>query len=294
MKKHLPDDLFSFALVVDKGSFTKAAKSLGVSVSVLSKRVQRLESSLGVHLLQRTTREFRLTEMGKECYEEIKQLKTGFEEIIQKLKSRQVSPKGKLRVSAPASFSQVLAPYVFEFMQHYPECEIEILLGQPSVRLLEKNIDIGIFIKEIPDSNLIAKKIGMRKIIVCASPDYLQKHGTPQTPLDLIHHCCLLYRAEKLKNEWRFQKTVVKVKGNFSANSSQMLMNAALAGKGIIKVPSFLVQDALKEKKLISVLDAHCPKDIGIYAAYSFTRHPSANVKVFIEFLVKRFKENGK
>ncbi|HEV2613285.1 MAG TPA: LysR substrate-binding domain-containing protein [Gammaproteobacteria bacterium] len=291
MKSHLPSDLFAFAQVVAAGGFTKAAKSLDISPSVLSKRIARLESELGVDLLKRTTRTIRLTETGERCLTEIQAMQRQFEEILQKIKRNQHIPEGKLRIASTASFAQThLEIALWEFHALYPKIKIELVLGQSSIRLMEKNIDVGIFIRDVPDSRLVAKKIGVRKLVVCASPDYFKKHGTPKKPKDLLEHNCLLYRFENKNDLWKFKNTEVNVSGNFSANSSQVLLQAALRGKGIVKLSGYLVSQAIKEKKLESVLEDYCPRDISIYAAYPYARYPSLNVKAFIEFLDKRFR----
>ncbi len=298
MKNHLWSDLFSFVSIVDAGSFTKAAVELGLSPSVLSKRIRRLEGELKVSLLKRDTRKIFLTEAGKQCYDEVSRLRGEFEQVIETAAGSQHNPKGKLRISAPFSFGQLhLTSALFEFIEHYPDIQIELLLGQPSTRLIEKNIDIGIFIKQVPDSRLIAKQIGQRKITVCASPEYFKHNGLPQSPEELVHHNCLLYHGEKLSNNWRFQKSgkafCVEVDGNFSANSSQVLAQAAIEGKGIVKLPGYMVNQAVKEGKLVSILENYCPREMGIYAAYPFTRHPSAKVKILIDFLAQKFKDKN-
>ncbi len=298
MKNHLWSDLFSFVSIVDAGSFTKAAAELGLSPSVLSKRIRRLEGELKVGLLKRDTRKLFLTEAGKQCYAEVSRLRGEFQQVIETAVGSQQNPSGKLRISAPFSFGQLyLASALFEFIDLYPHIQVELLLGQPSTRLIEKNIDVGIFIKQVPDSRLIAKQIGRRKITVCASPDYFKRCGVPQTPEELSHHNCLLYRAESFKNEWEFQKSGkvlgVAISGNFSANSSQVLAQAAIEGKGIVKLPGYMVSQAVREGKLTSILESYCPHEMGIYAAYPFTRHPSSKVKLLIDFLAKKFKDKS-
>lgn len=291
MRSHLPNDLFAFAYVVNSGGFTKAAKILEISPSVLSKRIARLESDLGVNLLKRTTRTLQLTETGERCLQEIQILKTQFDEIVQKIKIGQQVPKGKLRIACTASFAQThLEVALWEFQELYPDIKIDLVLGQPTVRLMEKNIDVGIFIRAVPDSRLIAKKIGVRKLVVCASPEYFKKYGIPKKPKDLSEHNCLLYRAESKHDVWKFKNTEVNVTGSFSANSSQVLMQAALRGKGIAKLSGYLVNQMIKENKLVSVLEECCPRDISIFAAYPYARYPSLNVKTFVEFLDKRFR----
>lgn len=291
MRNHLPNDLFTFAHVVNAGGFTKAAKMLDISTSVLSKRIARLEAHLGVDLLKRTTRTLRLTETGERCLNEVLVMKAQLEEILQNIKRGPSTPQGKLRIASTASFAQAhLEMAVSEFQELYPEVQIELVLGPSSVRLMEKNIDVGIFIRDVPDSRLVAKKIGVRKLVVCGSPDYFKKHGTPKKPKDLLKHNCLLYRFENKNDMWKFKNTEVNVSGNFSANSSQVLLQAAIRGKGIVKLSSYLTSEAIKEKKLVSILEEYCPRDISIYAAYPYARYPSINVKAFIEFLDKRFR----
>ena len=293
MKNSIPTDLFSFAAIAGAGGFTKASKELGVSASVLSKRIERLETDLGVSLLQRTTRTVRLTDAGQKCYDEIISLRSGFKNIIERIRENHETPQGTLRVSTLSSFASTqLEPALWGFMGRFPQIKLELVLGQPNVRLMENNIDVGIFIKEVPDSRLIVKKIGSRKMVVCASPAYIEKQGAPKKPESLVNHNCLLYRAESIKNQWRFKKNVVTVEGNFSVNSSQLLMKAALQGKGVAKLPGYLVEHSVRDGRLVSLLDDHCPKDIGIYAAYAYSRQLSPNVKVFVDFLTGYFQKS--
>lgn len=287
-------DLLSFVAVVSAGTFTAAGSQLGISHSVLSKRIKRLEAKLGIQLLNRTTRQLHLTEAGERVFRECEQIKENIEGIILELGQLQEEPQGILRVHAPMSFGQLhLAQAVSDFIQRYPKIQIELILGNSTINLLENGIDVGIFIKELPDSSLIARRIGLRRMHVCGSPEYFAKHGMPKTPDDLSSHNCLLYQLQPQTQKWLFNSPAgdswVKVSGNLRMNSSQALAHAAVSGLGIVKLPGYMVTREIQSGKLISILKQYCPKDIGIYATYPHTKYPNKKVKVFIDFLADRF-----
>lgn len=294
MKRYMLADLLSFVTVASAGTFTAAGTQLGISHSVLSKRIKRLEEHLGIQLLSRTTRQLHLTDAGERVYRECEQIKQGLESVIAELGHLQEEPQGILRVHAPMSFGQLhLAQAIGDFIQHHPKIQIELILGNAPINLLEHGIDVGIFIKELPDSSLIARRIGLRRMHVCGSPEYFAKYGLPKTPEELSSHNCLLYQLQPQQQKWLFHSSkgdiLVKVSGNLRINSSQALANAAVAGVGIVKLPGYMVNREIQSGKLISILKQYCPKDIGIYATYPYTQYPNLKVKVFIDFLADRF-----
>lgn len=294
--QNLPD-LMTFVMVVDEDSFSAAAKKLGLSHSVISRRITRLENELGVQLLQRTTRRLSMTEAGRAIYERAKQIQRDIEEVSLTVSASQQELRGTLRINAPMSFGQLhLMPAICEFMEQYPDLRIELLLGRQYANLIEESLDISIQISELPDSSFIAKTLMHRNTIVCATPKYLAQYGTPQKPEDLKQHNCLLYQEKRVHNDWRFirnkEEFSVKVSGNLIINSSQAVAKAALASLGIARLPNYLIMHEINTGNLVSLIPEYCPKDIGIYAVYSHRKYLAKKVRVFVDFLVKKFSED--
>lgn len=296
MEKLDINDWLTFATVVEEQGFSAAAKKLGLSPSVLSKRITRLEASLNAQLLQRSTRQLTLTDVGQNFYERCARLKVDIDEAMLSVLNLQEKPQGKLRINAPMSFGhQHLVSAASDFIKKYPEIQIELVLGSHFSNLIEGGLDLAIHIKDLPDSSLHAKRIALRSTKVYGAPEYFAKYGRPNVPDDLRHHNCLLYQFQPAKHEWRFYNNgvehIVPVSGNFKANSSQALAEAAVAGLGIVKLPGYMVTQEIIEGKLQSVLNDYVQKDIGIYAVYQHNRHMAPKVRAFLDFIAERFGE---
>jgi DNA-binding transcriptional LysR family regulator len=298
MKPQLLVDLILFIAIVEQKSFTSAANLFGMTKSVVSKHITRLEKSLGVQLLRRSTRKLSLTEAGQALYERCAHIKTDLEEAEQAALNTHGIPSGTLRVNTTFSFGHLhLVPAVAEFMARFPEIKVELYLGGHYDDLIANGLDLGIRIGQLPDSNLIARRLTIRQMRVCASPDYLKKNGSPEIPEDLYQHQCLLYLNSPTGNEWHFDtksgKTRIKINSHFASNSSQSLEAAAVAGIGIVLLPGYMMTKHIKQGKLISLLDEYCPANIGIHAVYPATRHLATKVRVFVDFLAERFQSDN-
>jgi DNA-binding transcriptional LysR family regulator len=289
------NDWLAFAYVVEEQSFTKAAEKIGLSPSMVSRRISQLETKLGARLLQRSTRSISLTESGRIFYEHCSRIKLEVESASSAVSQNHSQPQGTIRVNAPSSFGHAhLVTAASAFMQQYPDIHVELILGSHNSSLIESGLDLAIHTEDLPaNSNLIARRIGLRRMHVCGSPEYFKRFGVPKIPDDLTQHNCLLYQLQSTKHEWRFvtkkSEQFIKVSGTFKANSSQALATAAIAGLGLVKLPGYMVNNHLQQKKLISVLKEFCPRDIGIYAVYHSNRHLSTKVKVFIDFITELF-----
>ncbi len=299
------NDALAFVSVVDEGSFAAAAKKWGISSSVISKRISRLENQLRVQLIQRTTRSMSLTESGQIFYERCKRIKAEIKDAASVVLQNHQNPSGLLRINVPMSFGQVhLVSAVNDFIVLYPEIQIELILGSQYASFIHNGLDLAIFIKDLPDTHLLrSRKITVRSTGVYGAPDYLKRCGIPTTPDELANHNCLIYQSEPgnqlgigQKYEWRFcndkEKIIVPVSGNLRINSSQGLVKAALAGVGLVKLSSFMVTEETKSGRLISVLDDYCERDIEIHAAYPNQRYLPSKVRVFIDFLIARFRSD--
>lgn len=298
MKPQLLVDLILFIAIVEQKSFTSAANLFGMTKSVVSKHITRLEKSMNVQLLRRSTRKLSLTEAGQALYERCAHIKTDLEEAEQAALNTHVTPSGTLRLSSTFSFGHLhLVPAIADFMKLYPEIKIELFLGGHYDDLIENGLDLGIRIGKLPESNLVARRLITRYMRVCASPDYLSRHGKPEVPEDLYKHNCLLYLNSPTGDEWHFEaqkgKIRIKINSNFASNSSQNLEAAAVAGIGIVLLPGYMMTKHIKQGKLISLLDEYCPANIGIHAVYPATRHLATKVRVFIDFLAERLQAPG-
>ncbi|OGT53583.1 MAG: hypothetical protein A3F17_00170 [Gammaproteobacteria bacterium RIFCSPHIGHO2_12_FULL_41_15] len=293
------DDLMLFVNVVDTNSFSEAARKLGITKSVVSKHIHQLETQLNARLLNRSTRKLSLTEAGSLLYQHCKRIQQDIDTAIQVVSDTQNEPRGKLRINAPLSFGHLhLTSAITDFNKNYPDIEVELLLGSQYSNLIETGFDLAIQIKDLPDSSLAAKKLAVRSTQVCASPAYFKKFGYPQSPEDLKNHNCLIYRTQGQTNdEWRFiingQDKIIKVQGDFQVNSSLCLAKAAASSAGIAKLPGYMINDEIKEGRLETVLHEYCPRDIGIYMVYPQNRLIAPKVKVFIDFLTRRFANEG-
>lgn len=299
-------DALTLVSVVDEGSFAAAAKKAGISASVISKRISRLETQLRVQLIQRTTRSLALTESGTLFYERCQKINADIKEVGSEVSQRHQTPSGLLRINVPMSFGQVhLVPAVNDFLELYPEIHIELILGSQYASFIHNGLDVAIFIKDLPNTHLLkSRKITVRSKGVYGAPSYFKRFGLPKTPSDLVNHNCLIYQAEPgnqlgigQKFSWHFahdQETIqVPVSGNLRINSSQALVTTALAGKGLAKLSSFMVTEEIKNGGLISVLEDYCERDIDIHAAYPNQQFLPSKVRVFIDFLIERFQSEN-
>ena len=284
----------AFVRVADSKSFSEAARRLRSSKSLVSRRVAALEAELGVRLFHRTTRSLTLTEEGRGYHAQVTRILAEIEEANRSVSQAQAKPRGRLRLSAPMSFGLLhLSPALPDFLARYPEVELDLSLNDRFVDVVDEGLDLAIRIGRLADSSLVARKLATLRLILCASPGYLGDHGAPKTPEDLRRHQCLCYSTNAQAPEWRFVAPdgapfSVPVAGRLHANNGDALRIAALRGQGIVYLPSFIVGGDLQAGTLQSLLPDYMPADSGIYAVYPHSRHLSAKVRAFIDFLAER------
>lgn len=284
----------AFVRVADSRSFSEAARRLGLSKSVISRQVSALEAQLGARLFHRTTRSLSLTEIGQAYYERCARILAEIEEANLSVSSLQAEPRGKLRVNAPMSFGVLhLAPLLPGFLVRYPQIDIDMVMNDRFVSLVDEGFDVAVRIGKLEDSSLIARYLAPARRVVCASPAYLERHGTPLTPDDLAGHCCLTYSNPTTHDEWSFQtgdgqRSTVEVHGRLRVNNGDTLREAALAGVGIATLPSFIVGRDLQAGSLVPLLSDHLTQDLAIHAVYPHNRHLSPKVRAFVDFLVEQ------
>jgi DNA-binding transcriptional LysR family regulator len=284
-----------FVAVVDGGSFAAAADKLETSRAMASKQVQKLEEHLGTRLLNRTTRKLSLTETGREFYERSAQIMADVEEAEQVAGQMASIPRGVLKVTMPLSYGQhALASLAAEYSQQYPQVRLDIALSDRKVDLVEEGFDLAVRIGAMPQSGLIARKIGRVHSIVCAAPAYLAKFGTPQAPEDLSAHACLGYTLSGSGAEWRLEGTdrtaVVPISGPIRADNGDMLALAAASGAGLVFLPHFILADGLAAGRLVRVLPGWQSGAMGVHAVYPSRKHLSAKVRTFVDLLAHRLK----
>lgn len=283
-----------FARVVEDRSFTQAADALGRSKSAVSKAVSQLEDRLGARLLNRTTRRLSLTEAGTAYYERAARILAEAAEADSAVSALQDEPRGTLRINAPMSFGQRhLAPAIGGFLERYPELRLDITLSDRFVDLIGEGYDVAVRIAALPDSSLIAAKLAPNRRVVCASPDYLARAGTPRHPQDLRQHNYFGYTYQATGNTWRFVgpegPATVRVTGSLTANNGDILKAAMLQGLGLGLVPTFSIADELKSGELVVVLPDYIDTETSVYAVYPHSRHLSAKVRAFVDYLRRRF-----
>jgi DNA-binding transcriptional LysR family regulator len=289
------DSMEAFVRVAEAHSFSEAARRLNLSKSVVSRQVSALEADLGARLFHRTTRSLSLTEVGQAYYDRCARILADIDEANLAVSSHQANPRGKLRIAAPMSFGLLhLAPIIPAFLERYPDIEIDMSMNDRFVSLIDEGYDLAVRIGKLGDSSLIARTLAPARRVVCASPAYLAKRGTPLTPSDLNEHCCLTYSNMSLSDEWDFcrangSRWPVEVNGRLRINNGDALRQAALAGIGVIMQPSFIVGRDLQAGTLTAVLTDYLAQDVNIHAVYPHNQHLSPKVRAFVDFLAERF-----
>ncbi len=287
----------TFAAVAEKGSFTAAADTLGISKPVVSKQISQLEKHLGVQLLQRTTRRLHLTQAGEVFASYSQRIMSDVREAEQSVLPLQSEPQGRLRISVPESLAMSLLPEtLLSFQQQCPKLELDICVSGRFIDLVEEGIDVALRVGSLEDSTLIARLLMPCKFHVCISPDYSKRHGIPNHPNDLSEHNCLVYSQSPKSDTWMFKEKdgkdiKVKVKGNLRSDAGVLLMESALSGNGIFIGPTYMVANALSNGQLVTVLDDYCHEETGVYAVYPYSKLVSSKVRAFVDYLVQQWTD---
>jgi DNA-binding transcriptional LysR family regulator len=267
---------------------------LRLSRSAISKYVADLENELGVHLLNRTTRQASPTENGQRYYERVFALLADLDAADQSVAHLQSTPRGLLRVNAPMSFGTIkLGPAIADFLALHSELQIQLVLTDEQVDPVQEGLDVTLRIAELESSSLIARKIIPIERVLCASPNYLGRHGIPTHPNDLRRHTCLTYGFLATGNQWKLigpdGDHWIAPQWILCANNAEVLRDAAVKGCGIAVMPVFIAEKELKSGVLRSILADYHPPALSLYAVYPPTRHLAVKVRLFIDFLADRF-----
>lgn len=287
-------DLRIFARVAAVQNLSSVATELGLTPGTISKRIQALESELRVRLFDRTTRSIRITEEGATFLTHVRRILIELENARASVGDNATRPKGKLKMSAPASFGRLfVAPAISAFMRQYPEIEIHVDLTDRVVNLQEKGYDLAIRTGTLTDSVLIAKRLCADRQVVVASPDYIEAHGAPQRPDDLDAHNCFV-----LGDNWQWtfcrgkQEFTVRVSGRLRSNNGDVLRHAALDGHGLFQTSELRVWDELASGRLVRVLeDYELVGNAGVWAVYPSSKHVLPKLRVLLDFLAAWFRE---
>jgi LysR family transcriptional regulator, regulator for bpeEF and oprC len=289
--------LQAFARVVELGGFTKAADSLVMSKTSVSDLVQSLEKSLGVRLLQRTTRRVAVTPEGAAYYERCKQILADLEEADASVMQAHVAAKGRLRVEIPAALAKLFViPKLPPFLARYPDLRLELGLGLRPVNLVEEGVDCVVRVGPQTDSSLIARRVGTASFVCCASPAYLKEHGVPRRPEDLSAHRCVNYLSNRTARvmDWEFsrgkQQVQLTLDGVLAVNDPDAYIVAGLNSFGIVKIASYIVQPYLKSGQLVPVLTDWTSAQAPITVLYPQSRHLSTKVRIFVDWVSELIK----
>jgi len=286
-----------FVRVVEEGSFSAAARFLGITPSSVSRQVSQLESELGARLFHRTTRKQSLSEPGEIYFEHARRIVADLEEARLAVSRLTDMPSGSLHLTVEADFALAyVAPILPDFLNRYPGVQVRLSMSAGMMDLVDSGIDVAIRIGHLDDSSLVARKIAVSHSLLCASPAYLEKHGTPTHPAELEAHSCLSFRTEPGKNSWGFKlpqgSLDVPITGRLNVNSLVFLRNAALAGLGIIMIPTWMIRDELKHGQLVPLLEDFplMPPSTPIHAVFAHNRHLAPKVRAIVDFLAERLE----
>ncbi len=285
----------NFICIADAGTISAAADRLGIAKSAVSRRLRELENHLGVELVHRTTRHLALTSSGEDFYHRATRLLADLDQAEEAVTREHGELSGVLRIAAPLSFGLMhLQPAITAFMNLHPGVNFDLNLDDDEVDLVADGYDLGIRLASLPDSTLMARRLAPIRNLAVASPDYLARFGTPQHPADLVDHDCLIYSNVPETRVWgytdeRGRWQPVHGRRRLRVNNGDFLREAAIRGAGIVIEPTFLLHRAVTEGRLVPILTDVPWPEIGAYAVYPQTRHLSARVRAFIDFLAQRF-----
>jgi DNA-binding transcriptional LysR family regulator len=283
-----------FARVAEAKSFSEAARRLKISKSVVSKHVTDLERSMGVRLLNRTTRSVSLTEIGQEFYQRCAEIVAAAEEAERVAMNEQSEVRGTLKVTASVSFGVLqLAPALPDLRERHPHLSIELTLTSRVVSLVEEGYDCSVLIEREPTPGVVARRIGPAERCICASPGYLEKRGVPRSLEELNDHECILFTGVGSPRKWCFRgpggEVGVRVNGKLSINNYNAIRAAAVRNAGIALLPAHVAAAELRAGRLVPILPDYTPVPSTICVVYPANRHVASKVRAFVDVMVQRF-----
>ncbi len=287
-----------FTAVADYGSFVAASDALNLSKAAVSRYVSDLERRLGARLIHRTTRKLSLTPEGEIFLMRCRTILESIQESEEEISTRGQTASGKLRVTAPVSFGiRHLAPLWNKFLEEYPKVNVELELSDRVINLVEDGFDLAIRIGQLSDSTLVSRQLASTRLVLCASPQYLQQRGTPSHPSELSGHETFSYSLLSTGHIWKFdgpdESVNVRVSPRMTSNNGDTGVEVCIRGGGIHLWPIFLVEDHLRTGSLVEVLPAFKASNFGIYAVYPSRKHVLPKVRVFVDFLLSQLKKKN-
>lgn len=291
-----PGEIAVFVRVVEDGGFSAAARTLGLTPSAVSKLVSRLENRLGVRLMHRTTRAFSLTHEGEVYYQRSARILRDIEDAEEAITRLNEAPRGTLKVNAAVAFATCqVAPLLPEFLALCPDVQVQLTATDRVVDLIEESVDVAIRLGSRTDSSLIARRLVDDQRLICASPEYLRRYGTPRTPSDLAQHNCLTWIGNQgALNDWPFTGPdgvyTLPVQGRCEINAGDTLYELTRAGVGIARMAEFRIATDIRAGRLVPLLSQHHVTDLlPISVLYPHRRHLLPKVRAFVDFLVSKF-----
>ncbi|MGB5535231.1 MAG: LysR family transcriptional regulator [Thiogranum sp.] len=290
------ENMTAFIRVVEVGSISGAADRLGVAKSAVSRRLKELEEHLGVELFHRTTRRMNLTDTGRAFYHQSVRILDDVLEAELATSQAHGTLEGSLKIALPSTFGLMhMGPAINEFSKAHPQIEFDLDFNDREVDLIQEGFDLAIRIANLPDSSLIARRLAPIQFVMCASPVYLEQMGMPQSPDELKEHQCLVYSLLRDFEYWHLtdssgKEIKTKIHPYLKASTGEFLKDAAVEGRGIILLPSFIAYKEIERGALVKILKEYKLPQMDAYAIYPQTRHLSQRVRAFVDFLVKRFE----
>ena len=286
-----------FVAVVETNGFAGAARKLNISPPAVTRAINELEGHLGVRLLTRTTRVVRVTEAGARYAEDCRNILAQLAEADESVAGMQRTPRGRLTITAPVLFgAKHVAPVVTEYLRHNPEVTVACWFLDRVVNMLDEGADIGVRIGELPDSTMQATSVGRVRRVICASPGYLERHGTPKIPADLQAHTVIAASAVTPTPEWRVmlngEPGSVKLQPRMTTTSNDSALAAAVAGFGITRLLSYQVSECLQDGRLVPVLSEFELPSMPVHVVHREGQHASKKARAFIDLVVERLRAN--
>jgi DNA-binding transcriptional LysR family regulator len=290
------ESLQVFVAVAHEGGFSAAARALGLPVPTVSRKVAELEESLGVRLFERSTRSVVLTEAAQPYYQSCRRLLDELRDADELVSGGHRSPRGELTVTAPVGFGrQHVQPVALEFLHEYPDIDLRLLMVDRLVDLVDEHVDLALRISELPDSSLVARPLGHIKMIVCASPGYLQRHGVPRHPSELAEHPCILWASLGARKAWLFRDegrdAMFPIRVRLTTTLPESAIEAAQAGLGLTQVPSYQAEAAVRAGTLVSVLRDYESPPTPVSLVHPSNRRVPLKLRVFLDFAAPRLSE---
>lgn len=294
MNSAASSEMNAFVRVAERGSFAAAALDLGLTPSALSKLVTRIEDRLGVRLLARTTRKLALTAEGELFVARSREILASIEAAEAEVTAASERPRGHLRISVGTAVAkQILGPALPAFLARYPDITVELHVSDRQIDLVAEQVDVAIRSGALGDSTLVARKLAEATRVICASPRYLEKQGSPRVPADLLQHNCLTLPGPAWA-QWPFHThegiNRLAVTGSFTSDNADLLLDMAVAGLGIARLADFMVERAVQQGALVPLLtDCHVPESFPIHALTVPGRHRAPRIRAFVDFLAGQF-----